>query len=207
MPVLAIKNIVDFQQFCSLRIFVQAVRRFLFRASGRARVGFICAVLAFLPNVPVDVASASPQNLGIETGLPLPRFVSLKSGKVNVRVGPSRSHPVSWVYQRKGLPVEIVAEFEHWRRVRDADGDIGWIFHSLLDGRRTALVTLSDADDTMALHAMPDETSNVIAAAEQGVVVEVEACQIRWCLISANGYAGWSSKEQLWGVYPDENFE
>ena len=207
MPVLAIKNASGFPQFCSLRIFVQPVRRFLFRAYSQARVGFMCGVLALLPGAPVGAAYASSQSLGIETGLPLPRFVSLKSGKVNVRVGPSRSHPVSWVYQRKGLPVEIVAEFEHWRRVRDADGDIGWIFHSLLDGRRTALVTLPDADDTMALHVMPDETSDVIAAAETGVVVEVEACQISWCLISANGYAGWSSKEQLWGIYPDENFE
>lgn len=156
---------------------------------------------------PHPALAETPALVGIETGLPLPRFVSLKAGKVNVRVGPSRSHPVLWVYQRKGMPVEVIAEFEHWRRIRDADGDIGWIFHSLLDGRRTAVVKATEEDRTMALHATHDATAEVLAAAEAGVVVEVETCQIRWCLVGADGYAGWSLKEQLWGIYPEESFE
>jgi SH3-like domain-containing protein len=164
---------------------------------------------AFVCFTPIGRGSALAEAalVGSETGLPLPRFVSLKANKVNVRVGPSRSHPVLWVYQRKGMPVEVIAEFEHWRRVRDADGDIGWIFHSLLDGRRTALVESANADETMSLHAMPNHTSEVIAAAEGGVVVDVETCQIRWCLVSADGYAGWSSKDRLWGIYAEESFE
>jgi len=168
-------------------------------------LGLTLGSLAALGALPA--LSATPALVGIETGLPLPRFVSLKAGKVNVRVGPSRSHPVLWVYQRKGMPVEVIAEFEHWRRIRDADGDIGWIFHSLLDGKRTAVVKAMGDDETMSFHATPDVAAEVLAAAEPGVVVRVESCQIRWCLVGADGYAGWSLKEYLWGIYPEESFE
>ncbi len=152
-------------------------------------------------------ADAAQALIGIETGLSLPRFVSLKAGKVNVRVGPSRSHPVLWVYQRKGMPVEVIAEFEHWRRIRDVDGDIGWIFHSLLDGRRKALVLPTADGEPLMLHALPTDNSEIVAAAEPGVVAKLEACRDGWCRISAGGYAGWTAKDTLWGIYPEDSFE
>lgn len=171
----------------------------------------LLTALAALAGHPIagSAARAAEPLVGAETGLPLPRFVSLKAGKVNVRVGPSRSHPVLWVYQRKGLPIEIVAEFEHWRRIRDADGDIGWVHQSLLDGARTALVTGESPADTqtVSLYALPDSASTVVAAAEPGVVAELAACRVRWCQVSAGGYTGWTQKSHLWGSYADETFE
>lgn len=150
---------------------------------------------------------AEERPVGIETGLPLPRFVSLKANKVNVRVGPSRSHPVRWVYQRKGLPVEVLAEFENWRRVRDMDGDVGWVYHTLLDGRRHALIKPSNGTETANLFSGPGGTGETIAAAEPNVVVALEACGVDWCQAQAGGYTGWIAKRDLWGVYADERFE
>ncbi len=86
------------------------------------------------------------------SGLPLPRFVSLKAEKVNVRRGPSSDHAVAWVFQRKGMPVEIVAEFDNWRRIRDSDGEEGWILQNMLSGRRTAVVAPWRKGQTMALY-------------------------------------------------------
>ena len=150
---------------------------------------------------------AEDRLVGIETGLPLPRFVSLKASKVNVRVGPSRSHPVRWVYQRKGLPIEVLAEFENWRRVRDMDGDVGWIYHTLLDGRRHALVQPFGGSESAELFAGPGGTGKVVAAAEPNVVVALEACGVDWCQAQAGGYSGWMAKRNLWGVYSEERFE
>lgn len=152
-------------------------------------------------------ARAEDKPVGIETGLPLPRFVSLKASKVNVRVGPSRSHPVRWVYQRKGLPIEVLAEFENWRRVRDMDGDVGWIYHTLLDGRRHGLVRPSNGEETAKLYDGPDGTGETIAAAEPNVVVALEACGADWCQAQAGGYTGWIAKRDIWGVYASERFE
>src|SRR5579871_6461730 len=82
--------------------------------------------------------AANDQNEG--TGLPLPRFASLKSDHVNVRGGPDKDHDVAWIYTRPSLPVEITAEFENWRKIRDRDGSEGWVYHTLLSGKRTAYV-------------------------------------------------------------------
>ena len=105
------------------------------------------------------------------------------------------------------MPIEILAEFEHWRRVRDVDGDVGWVYHTLLDGRRHALVKPSDGSDTAELFSGPGGTGSVVAAAEPNVVVALEACGINWCQVQAGGYTGWITKQDLWGVYSDERFE
>src|SRR3989442_14012394 len=80
------------------------------------------------------------------SGLPLPRYVSLKSDHVNVRAGPTKDNDVAWTYTRSGLPVEITAEFENWRRERDSEGAEGWVYHSMMSGRRTAVVTMMKMD-------------------------------------------------------------
>ena len=143
------------------------------------------------------------------SGLPLPRFVSLKSERVNVRAGPNRDNQVSWVYTRVGLPVEIIAEYDNWSRIRDWEGGEGWVLHSLLSGRRTALVTAAakKVDDFVAIHAAADLTSAVTARLQSGVLATVKSCDGHWCRIAGSGFDGWIEQERLWGVYPNEKVE
>ncbi|MFT6490603.1 MAG: SH3-like domain-containing protein [Parvibaculaceae bacterium] len=148
---------------------------------------------------------------GVETGLPLPRFVSLKSGKVNVRRGPSRMHQVDWVYRRKGLPVEVVSEFEHWRRIRDFDGDVGWVHASLLDSRRSGIIRGRVGGAPVRLYAMPDEYSETLALAEPGVLTRLLSCTAKWCRAKVMGSEqtteGWVERGHLWGLYTNERLE
>jgi SH3-like domain-containing protein len=141
------------------------------------------------------------------SGLPIPRFVSLKAEKVNVRRGPSSDHPVAWVFQRKGLPVEIVAEFENWRRVRDSDGEEGWILQNMLPGKRTAEVAPWKQGQNVPLLSVPKGDAGVVAEVGSGVVAEVEHCDGDWCELSAGGYDGFVQQTQLWGVYPGEKVD
>jgi SH3-like domain-containing protein len=141
------------------------------------------------------------------SGLPIPRFVSLKAEKVNVRRGPSSDHGVAWVYQRKGLPVEIVAEFDNWRRVRDSDGDEGWILQSLLSGKRTALVAPWRAGQTLPIYDRANTAGGIVAKVSAGVLADIEGCTGDWCEISAGGYDGWLEQTQLWGAYPGESVD
>lgn len=144
------------------------------------------------------------QNLG-PSGLPLPRFVSLKAEKVNVRRGPSSDYPVSWVFQRKGLPVEIIAEFENWRRIRDNEGAEGWILQNMLSGKRTAMIAPWRQNEAIALYATPDRNSGLIARVSAGVVSNIETCGRGWCEVTAGGYDGYVEQSNLWGVYPGES--
>src|SRR6478672_13751597 len=102
--------------------------------------------------VATAAAPAWADATGGASGLPVPRFVSLKADKVNMHIGPAKTYEVKWVYQRAGLPVEITAEFENWRRIRDADGTEGWIYHSLLSGKRTGMVITKQPDELVAVH-------------------------------------------------------
>jgi SH3-like domain-containing protein len=141
------------------------------------------------------------------SGLPLPRFVSLKAERVNVRRGPSSDHDVAWVFQRKGLPVEIIAEFENWRRIRDSDGEEGWVYQSMLSGKRTAVVAPWRKDDALPLYTGPEAGSSLVAKLRPGVVSTIEKCTGSWCDISAGGYEGWMEQPMLWGVYPGEEVD
>jgi SH3-like domain-containing protein len=138
------------------------------------------------------------------SGLPLPRFVSLKSAKVNVRRGPSSDHEVAWVFQRKGMPVEITAEFDNWRRIRDSDGQEGWILQQMLSGKRTVYVMASTTAPLTPMREEPDHASGVLANLQAGVSGDVEECNGEWCLVSAGGYDGYVAQARLWGVYPGE---
>ncbi|HLI98986.1 MAG TPA: SH3 domain-containing protein [Bradyrhizobium sp.] len=141
------------------------------------------------------------------SGLPVPRYVSLKSDRVNVRTGPTKDNDVAWVYTRAGLPVEVTAEFENWRRVRDSEGAEGWVYHSLLSGRRTAVVTLKHKDDLAPLYESADRSSTVEARLQPGVIAQVKKCDSRWCEISGKGFEGWIEQDHLWGVYADEKVD
>ncbi|MES0884774.1 SH3 domain-containing protein [Roseibium sp. SCP14] len=141
------------------------------------------------------------------TGLPVPRFVSLKSDRVNVRLGPSREHGVAWTFVQSGLPVEIVQEFENWRRIRDWEGKQGWVFHSLLSGRRTALVTPWEKSDRTPLRARSRSDADIVAELEPFVLTSVAECAGGWCRVNGTNYDGWLDQTRLFGVYPDELIE
>ncbi|MEC9368507.1 MAG: SH3 domain-containing protein [Pseudomonadota bacterium] len=142
------------------------------------------------------------------SGLPVPRFVSLKSDRVNVRKGPSTEHSVAWVFARAGLPVEVIAEFENWRQVRDSEGTEGWVFHSLLSGRRTALVSpWAKEDKAIPLRESRSTGSDAVARLESGVLGSVLGCDGKWCRFSVDSVSGWIEQEKLWGVYKDEKVE
>ena len=138
------------------------------------------------------------------SGLPVPRYVSLKSDHVNVRAGPTKDQDVTWIYTRSGLPVEITAEFENWRRIRDSEGAEGWVYHSLLSGRRTAVITMKKKDDLAPIYDRADAASGVAAKLQVGVVATVKRCNDGWCRIAGNGFDGWIEQQRLWGVYADE---
>jgi SH3-like domain-containing protein len=150
---------------------------------------------------------AASETIGQASGLPLPRFVSLKADKVNVYFGPNKTQEIKWRYQRAGLPVEITGEFENWRRIRDSDGTEGWVYHSLLSGRRTGVVTLRSKDELLPLRAKPAADSVVTAQLQSGVLGTVKRCADGWCRIVGNGFDGWLPQERLWGVYPNEKVE
>jgi SH3-like domain-containing protein len=149
--------------------------------------------------------AAMAQSVGAVSGLPLPRFVSLKADKVNMHIGPAKTYEVKWLYQRQGLPVEITAESENWRRIRDADGTEGWVYHSLLSGKRTALVVAKDA--VVPLYESADVESAVVARLERGVVGAVRRCEDGWCSFHGKGFDGWIQEPRLWGVYPNEKVD
>lgn len=151
--------------------------------------------------------SATAQQVGPVSGLPIPRYVSLKSDRVNLREGPSKDHRTMWVFQRAGLPVEITAEFEIWRKVRDSEGAEGWVLHSLLSGRRTALVTPWKKGVQSMLFTKPSLTSQPVAKLEPNVIVNVRSCDGAWCRVSSDGFNGFIQQWNLWGVYPNEKIE
>ena len=144
----------------------------------------------------------TPVCMAGETGLPLPRFVSLRSSEVNMRTGPGTRYPIDWVYTKRGLPVEIVNEYDTWRKIRDVTGDEGWVHQSMLSGTRTALVT----EKIRPLYAEPNIDSNVLARMEPGVMVMLEECTGDWCEINIDKFDGWMTKSALWGAYPHEKF-
>lgn len=155
----------------------------------------------------VTASPAAKDSPATTSGLPIPRYVSLKSDHVNVRAGPTKDNDVAWVYTRSGLPVEITAEFENWRRVRDSEGAEGWVYHSLLSGRRTAVITMKNKDELAPVYDKADPASSVAAKLQVGVVAQIKRCASGWCRVLGNGFEGWIQQERLWGVYADEKVE
>jgi len=160
------------------------------------------AVALIAALAPVEAAA----QVGTVTGLPVPRYVSLKSDRVNLREGPSKEHRTAWVFQRAGLPVEITAEFDNWRRIRDSEGSEGWVLHSLLSGRRTALVAPWRKGEVIPLTTQAGG-ANVSAQLQSGLVVSVRRCDKAWCRVSGREFDGYVEQKMLWGVYANERVE
>jgi SH3-like domain-containing protein len=150
-----------------------------------------------------EKTDATSAQLG-QSGLAIPRFVTLKAEKVNVRKGPSSDHPVAWVFQSKGLPVEIIAEFETWRRVRDSDGSEGWILQNMLSGKRNVLVAPWRKDQLTALYSGASNQSSLAANLTSGAMGEIKSCDGTWCNVTIGGYQGYVEQSMLWGAYPGE---
>lgn len=152
---------------------------------------------------PATAEPARDPSKGAVTSLPLPRFVSLKTGEGNARRGPGLTHRIDWVFTRAGMPLRITAEYEHWRRVEDADGEGGWIHYSLLSGVRSVMVQ----QDMAEFRAQPDDRAEVVFQAEMGVIGKIVECHNGWCRVSLDGEKGWVAETALWGVDPGEDIE
>ena len=190
-----------------------------------ARLALLAALFALLIPLTAEAAPAPAPEVGKGpvTKLPLPRYASLKTNRVNLREGPSKDHRTLWVFQREGLPVEIVAEFETWRRIRDSEGTEGWVLHSLLSGRRTSIVTAGKGSGKggdkggdkapVSLYAKADAPAGEGARLQAGVIGSVKTCTGTWCRIIValpqrrGDVDGYVRQDRLWGVYPNEKVD
>ena len=165
------------------------------RETAHIRVACIAALLAilFVPAGSLSAAENDPSQR-------LPRFVSLRSDLVNLRVGPGENYPIEWVLTRKEMPVEIVREFEHWRMIRDWQGTEGWVHERMVIAKRAVVIK----GGVRALHRLPDGASEIVARAEPGVFAHLLECRGSWCRIEAIDISGWVQRSEVWGVYPDE---
>ncbi len=156
--------------------------------------------LSFLLVFP-SIASTQITN----SGLPLPRFVSLRQNQANLRSGPNERYPIEWVYFKKGLPLEIIAEFDVWRKVRDWEGTEGWIQKTLLSSKRTIRVNGIERK----LFSKAEEKSKLVARIESGVIGRVMKCpsDLEFCKVDIQGFQGWLRRSDFWGVYTGENIE
>jgi len=154
------------------------------------------ALLAALFLVPLAIPSVRAADKPEAT----PRFVSLRADVVNLRTGPGDRYPVEWVYHRKGLPVEIIAQYEQWRRIRDSQGTEGWVHQRLVTGQRNVIVKGAQ----QVLHAEADAASPAMAKLDPGVIAHLLECKGDWCRIEAQSIRGWLTRGEIWGVYPNE---
>ena len=142
-----------------------------------------------------------------DSGLPLPRFVSLGSDEINLRAGPGSQYPIEWIYVRESLPVEVIAEFDNWRRIRDHEGVEGWVYHALLSGRRGVLIRGEGPQDLLS---RPRGGADPVARAEPGVIGALLRCPAAdtvegdFCYVDLGGHRGWMPRAELYGVYPFE---
>ena len=165
------------------------------RAGVRHRMAGLVAAALVLAPVVAAAAGAS--------GLKVPRFVSLRSGEVNVRAGPGVRYPINWVFVQRGMPVEVIAEFDVWRKIRDWQGTEGWVHQSMLSGKRGVIVT----GTLQALRQQPDAGGPVVAQVEERAVGKLLRCTGPWCRVEIAGVRGWLMRSQFWGVYPTEAVE
>jgi SH3-like domain-containing protein len=152
------------------------------------------------PVEPESVMAPVPPPI-VATGMPVPRWASIKAGRVNVRRGPSLEEVVLWTYVKPGLPVEIIAEYDSWRRIRDASGEVGWVKAQMLDGRRSVLFK---GPANTPIQRLPLPEADAIALAGPGLVAELAGCTGEWCEVSVRGYDGYVPRNELWGVRPGD---
>jgi SH3-like domain-containing protein len=182
------------------------------------RIFSLCLAALMASSAQADLPKVPQNAVGPVSNLPLPRYVSLKRDKVNMRRGPGPDHPIIEVYQRRNLPVEVLNEFDHWRKVRDPAGEEGWMTDVMLAGEpRYAMVMAKNGkppgkppagaaskDAGWPVRRAPDVKARTIAIAMPGVIAELRHCPQSWCEIKAGNRTGWIERAALWGVYPGE---
>lgn len=167
-------------------------------------LGWVLALaLGCMIGWPAPVAAAAQDTAPTRgpSGLPLPRFVSLASNEANMRAGPGNRYPIEWVYRRAGLPAEIIAEYDMWRKVRDHTGTEGWMYTSLLSGKRTVLITSERA----TLHKRARKDSRQLLIAEKGVLAKLLDCKPDWCKVEIDETKGWLRRGTVWGLGANES--
>jgi SH3-like domain-containing protein len=174
-----------------------------FRRAAATRPRAVAALPAALAILLLAATAGNPSAQAADKNLPVPRFVSLRSDQVNVRTGPGERYPIDWIFTRKDMPVEIVAEFENWRKVRDWQGTEGWVHQRMVTGRRSVIV----AGAVRELHRRPRGDAEIVARAEPGVIARLLECQGGWCRVEKDGVTGWLARDQVWGVYPNETVQ
>lgn len=200
----------QFHLFC--KVMFDETLRCQIGGSLRALFGRLVAVLLVL-SLLLPQAFAQSSN---PSGLPLPRFATTRSEPINVRVGPGTKYEVAWTYLKSGIPVEIVQEFDTWRKIRDVDGTEGWVHQNLLSGTRAGYATPLLANGELALRANQSDEAGIRARLGAGFKVVIKQCDGTWCEVTATSqdandrsatYSGYLHQEELWGVYPDEVFD
>ena len=161
----------------------------------------LVGISALQPHSAIAAEGGAAAKLTVRgSGYPVPRFVTLKSDKVNMRAGPGTEYPVLWHYRKRGLPLRVEAEFGVWRKVVDHEGTTGWMHHSVVSLKRLALVTGSSA----RIYAKPDDNSALIAVAERNALLELQSCPTQWCKVAAEDHRGWVARTSLWGLIDGE---
>ena len=138
------------------------------------------------------------------SGLPIPRFVTLKNEETNTRTGPGTRYPIQWVYRHAGMPVEVIEEYDVWRKIRDVEGTAGWVHKTMLDGKRNIMIK---GKEPRIVRTEPEAKAKPLLKAEPLVTARLVECQLKWCRIQISGRKGWIEKQYLWGIYPDEIIE
>ena len=133
--------------------------------------------------------------------LTLPRFVSIKSGEANIRTGPGKRYPIKWEITRKNIPVEVLSEFEQWRKIRDISGDEGWVHQGMLSSNRFVIL-----QSAQILRRSDSQSSRPVAKLESNVSMKLKTCTSDWCEVEVNDVSGWAPRNELWGVYSHEIF-
>lgn len=176
----------------------------------RALFGALLAVV--IPTSETAALSMPPKSgasigwkKGRQTGLPIPRFVSLKAQNARMRIGPSLDYAVKWIYTAPGLPIEIIEEYGNWREIRDCDGISGWMHRSLLSGQRTAVIGPWKTKP-VALYAGAQGISGISALLAPRVRLRINACKGDRCNVSVpkHNISGFVDRSNLWGIYPAE---
>lgn len=165
------------------------------------KISLILAGVCLISIQPVYGYDEDKANTGTTTGLPLPRFASMKSNNINARSGPGETYPIKVVYKRAGLPVQIVSEFKLWREIEDMEGERAWVHRAMLSGNRSAIIT----EETYAYPGKSNSTP--VAKLEKGAQVWIDECSLSHCEMHLDGVKGWLPKADIWGVYPNEVFD
>ncbi|HEX7389003.1 MAG TPA: SH3 domain-containing protein [Acidiphilium sp.] len=168
---------------------------------GRIVALSLCAAMLGAWQAPVVGPGPGPEK-GSATGWPVPRFESFRSDKIYVRVGPGFQYPITWVYHRLDLPVEVIGEFNVWRHIVTPDGETGWVHEALLHGLRSFIVSVPRA----TMRAEPEADAAPVAYLDQGVIGVIRKCQAgaAWCRVKAGHRSGWLPRTEFWGAFPDE---